>query len=389
MEFSKSDLQLQIKLLQDTVQKQHNKTLTIAIIGQHGCGKSSFINTAITVLSGEYHEHALVGNFEEEGEHVTRRLTRYSKEKYLKTCNMDALNYCYPTILDMTGFQNTDDENVRETLEMILEGRVKDGTKLNSKGRSQRNLFDILQHLYSDAKVDRIIFIVSAKSKEFPEELMKSVRFIALEGSREVPLFGVLTHGDEIEHSDPKFSKFEKRFKDCLGLSPMRYLLCTNYCSNFPKDNERNPDVEVPVMRFLRQVIDPARDVYQVERSIFKRIYRRMDIKFKTIAVNVLRSLLAMLYLLIIMRSPYEVFEICSTRMDYDFSIKGLDQLCKLNSGWKIMATPSWFLMFLFLACVYYGVSPLLDLFLSSNPDLKALSNQKILSYLKKKHKGT
>lgn len=63
---------------------------------------------------------------------------RYSKEKYLKTCNMDALNYCYPTILDMTGFQNTDDENVRETLEMILEGRVKDGTKLNSKGRSQR-----------------------------------------------------------------------------------------------------------------------------------------------------------------------------------------------------------------------------------------------------------
>lgn len=53
---------------------------------------------------------------------------------------MDALNHCYPTILDMTGFQNTDDENVRETLEMILEGRVKDGTKLNSKGRSQRYL---------------------------------------------------------------------------------------------------------------------------------------------------------------------------------------------------------------------------------------------------------
>lgn len=76
MEYSKSDLELQIKLLQDTVQKRENKTLTIAVIGQCGCGKSSFINTAMAVISGEYHERALVGNFEDEGEHVTRRLTR-------------------------------------------------------------------------------------------------------------------------------------------------------------------------------------------------------------------------------------------------------------------------------------------------------------------------
>lgn len=76
MENSKSTLQFQIKLLQDKVQKQQNKTLTIAVIGPCGCGKSSFINTTMAVLSGEYHERALVGNFEEEGEHMTRRLTR-------------------------------------------------------------------------------------------------------------------------------------------------------------------------------------------------------------------------------------------------------------------------------------------------------------------------
>lgn len=75
-EYSESDLELQIKLLQDTVQKRQNKTLTIAVIGQHGCGKSSFINTVMAVFSGEYSEHALVGNFEEEGEHMTRRLKR-------------------------------------------------------------------------------------------------------------------------------------------------------------------------------------------------------------------------------------------------------------------------------------------------------------------------
>lgn len=67
----------------------------------------------------------------------------------------------------------------------------------------------------------------------------------------DIPIFGVLTHADEIGFSDPNFCKFEK---DCLGLSPMRYLRCTNCYSNFPVDNERIPDVEVPVMRFLRQV---------------------------------------------------------------------------------------------------------------------------------------
>lgn len=48
------------------------------------------------------------------------------------------LNHCYPTILDMTGFQNTDDEAVRKTLKMIFEGRIRDGTKLNIEGQSRR-----------------------------------------------------------------------------------------------------------------------------------------------------------------------------------------------------------------------------------------------------------
>lgn len=60
----------------------------------------------------------------------------YSKEKYLE--DRDALNHCYPTILDMTGFQDTYDEAVRETLGMIFEGRIREGTKLNNEGRSRR-----------------------------------------------------------------------------------------------------------------------------------------------------------------------------------------------------------------------------------------------------------
>lgn len=61
------------------------------------------------------------------------KIYRYSKEKYLE--DKDSLDHCYPTILDMTGFQDTDDEAVRETLEMISEGRIRERTKLNSRGR--------------------------------------------------------------------------------------------------------------------------------------------------------------------------------------------------------------------------------------------------------------
>ena len=75
MEYSESDLNLELETLRKIVSKAQ-QPLTIAIIGTHGCGKSSFLNTVMALLRGEYHEIALVGNFEDEGEHVTRRYTR-------------------------------------------------------------------------------------------------------------------------------------------------------------------------------------------------------------------------------------------------------------------------------------------------------------------------
>lgn len=87
-----------------------------------------------------------------------------------------------------------------------------------------------------------------------------------------------------------------------------------------------------------------------------QRIYRRMNMQFKTIAVCLLQSLLVFLYLLLIMQPPVEVFEICRARTEHDLHTSNLDHLCSLNADWKIMATPSCFYLFLYLALVYYGV---------------------------------
>lgn len=69
-------LESQIHLLKEKIHNHEGKPLKIAVVGQHGCGKSSFINTAMAVLTGEYHERAIVGSFGKRGGHVTRRVTR-------------------------------------------------------------------------------------------------------------------------------------------------------------------------------------------------------------------------------------------------------------------------------------------------------------------------
>lgn len=69
-----------------------------------------------------------------------------------------------------------------------------------------------------------------------------------------MPVFGVLTHADQIDEDDTDFPEFEKKFKSSLGLNAMRYLLCSSYCDEISRENGRNPNVEVPVMRFLNQV---------------------------------------------------------------------------------------------------------------------------------------
>lgn len=110
-----------------------------------------------------------------------------------------------------------------------------------------------------------------------------------------------------------------------------------------------------------------------------------MNMKFKTIAVYTLQIFFIFLYLLFIMYPPLELSEICRARTEHDLHTSNLDHLCSLNADWKIMATPSCFFLFLYLALVYYVVGPLLDFILSTDPNLKALFNQRISSFIKSK----
>lgn len=384
-EYSESDLELEIKLLQDTVQKRQKKSQTIAVIGQHGCGKSSFINTVMAVFSGEYSEHALVGNFEEEGEHMTRRLKRLSKEKYVTEGK--CLKYKYPTLVDMMGFQNAGDDVVKKTLDLIFNGCLKDGTKLSKENQNQRNILDKLQDLMhnvsNNLKVDKIIFVASAKSRECPTELIKAVRSQAMDGRRDIPVFGVLTHADKINEDDTDFPEFEKKFKTSLGLTGMRYLLCSSYCDEISSENRRNPKIEVPVMRFLRQVIDPAREAYQEKLDMVDLLRGRLNFKLKTIVELILYFVVVFIVLWMMPPSSYIQNQCDKTVNKADHDFEEIEMICRLNLDGKIVDKTAVVFLILGLFLVYNVMDLIMDLYLRFRPDREEILNQRIKTFLR------
>lgn len=138
------------------------------------------------------------------------------------------------------------------------------------------------------------------------------------------------------------------------------------------------------------QVIDTERDVLEKERSITDHLYRRMNMKLKTITVYFLQVILVMLYLFFIMITPSEIRSFCSSmkKTGQEQYLPSLVYLCKLNSDGKIMEKPSLLYLFLFLAFVYYGVTPLFKLCLKHNANLKAVFNQRVLTCIGMERRG-
>lgn len=75
-----------------------------------------------------------------------------------------------------------------------------------------------------------------------------------------IPIFGVLTHKDEISRDDSDYLRLEQEFREGLGIPENRFLLCTTYCDAYDKHqgksrlDHRHPALDIPVLKFMRQV---------------------------------------------------------------------------------------------------------------------------------------
>nr|XP_022292956.1 uncharacterized protein LOC111103783 [Crassostrea virginica]XP_022292957.1 uncharacterized protein LOC111103783 [Crassostrea virginica]XP_022292958.1 uncharacterized protein LOC111103783 [Crassostrea virginica]XP_022292959.1 uncharacterized protein LOC111103783 [Crassostrea virginica]XP_022292960.1 uncharacterized protein LOC111103783 [Crassostrea virginica] len=258
-----------LKLFRERVTTE-GYALNIAFIGASGCGKSSFCNSVMTAFSvGGWRERAMTGHYGGRGRQVTQHLLSFPKTKYLDS--EDLKKYNYPTLVDMNGFNDSSDDLVEELLRIVFFGRLPREEKLVDaaniyKTSGLNRLKEHYSQNFEDLKIDRIIFIASATSPP-PQRLMDAVTKTAREEKRVIPIFGVLTHKDKIDPDSDEYQTLEKDFKEGLGLPDNRFLLCTSYCDDYDRLHrksrldQRHPELDIPILRFMQQVCDPAYEI--------------------------------------------------------------------------------------------------------------------------------
>ncbi|XP_063416368.1 uncharacterized protein LOC134698009 [Mytilus trossulus] len=152
--------------------RQGRSPLNIAIIGQTGCGKSSFLNTVFASLNTDcWRDIARSGFFKIEGPqlHCTERFRSFSKKDYYRATNDEGI--LMPTFLDMTGFPDENTKTVLDLLEIIFSGRINENQKLADIEEGVKSISAEAMNYYnkevSHLPVDRII-VVSTLDPESP-----------------------------------------------------------------------------------------------------------------------------------------------------------------------------------------------------------------------------
>lgn len=125
------------------------KPRNILLVGSFGAGKSSFINTAITAVTGEYKIYADVGSG---SKHNTTRIHRISREDYWNPTDETEKELNLPTFIDVIGFDDKLSTNQEEglannkLLNLIITGKLPKncdrldlGKRNNERRGSSRN----------------------------------------------------------------------------------------------------------------------------------------------------------------------------------------------------------------------------------------------------------
>ena len=306
-----SDLQMSKELKTELIQQcqyivgndlDGRRPLNIAVIGPPGCGKSAFLNTIFASFKSSdrayWKEIAKAGDYGGHGIQETLRLRIYPKQDYIEDKDKHVL---MPTFLDMTGFDNEETEINKELFCIFFNGKLKEGEDLSSpRDFFVNNERDVhrLRQFYSKrpvhARVDRIIVVCTANpDSPLPERLLLSIRETAKKGSREIPIYGVLTHADKEGSNDR-----QTKFKNHLGLINTRFKCITNYCTDFdPTESYISttlPQLDIPVLKLMTQVLNPHPDDTPTpdKTNSWKKIA-------VVVAVAIINMLLAILWMII------------------------------------------------------------------------------------------
>ncbi|XP_025078683.1 uncharacterized protein LOC112554844 [Pomacea canaliculata] len=296
------------------------RPLNIAIVGAQGCGKSSFINSLAASLSQDtWIEYAMTG-YRDGVNPVTNYISQYPE-----CCNGDRQMYktvLLPTLIDIPGpIDNDVDHRRKKFLQLLFYGHVK-----NSAAATQvyadcdRRWNDLLEKyfmVYSDMKVDRVIFVASAANERLPHSLMKCVMDAArppphFRGlKRQIPVYGVLTSLDKVNYTNrEQFETNREEFMKALGLHEGRLLCCSNYCdlTDPHKERFRNilPSLDLPILEFFVQVCErKVHTVHDDDKMVdlptqFRGVWRKLGSTWQPVVFSLALAIFAFILMYIV-----------------------------------------------------------------------------------------
>ncbi|XP_063409103.1 uncharacterized protein LOC134692575 [Mytilus trossulus] len=256
------------------------KNLNVVVIGTAGCGKSSFINTALTSFrQDKWRLYSTVGKSSGNTTNITQHFKSFrADDTYYK----EDKKVLFPTFIDINGLENEEDNFNRAFLRALFDGKVEEDEQLttllkmfksNPKG-FKKTISGRTEYL----KINRIVVITSADpSEQLPKDLLKCVKEVA-DDVKGIPIFGVMTKKDKFKKNE-QISKRIDDFIGNLGITKDSFRYIENYCPDVDKKMMYHmtvyPSIDVPVLKLITQVINPEigrKDLMKEKPGFFETI---------------------------------------------------------------------------------------------------------------------
>lgn len=246
--------------------KQLKKSKVILIVGEYGVGKSSFINSVLTAITGRYSEHCEVA---QASSSKTNFLHVKSPEDYF--LEEEDMKLWYPTFLDMVGMDKANLYQFGIILEYILEGRLKPFTDITDFCNNIKAGHTLIETNTREGPiVDVILFLWAPKIGKDPTDLVKTVKDVLRNSAKEIPIFVVLTKMDECDLSTEEKEELKREICNICVISMDRILECINYKRPEIQLGWWNKDAEEKILNFITSICDPHLQRKEIVRMKFK-----------------------------------------------------------------------------------------------------------------------
>ncbi|XP_052707240.1 uncharacterized protein LOC128182565 isoform X1 [Crassostrea angulata] len=231
------------------------------LLGILGTGKSSFINTVITALTGRYKPYADIGCG---SKHNTTRLHKISCKEYWDHENEEDEALNLPNFIDIIGLdvqlsnQKEEDTVNSQIMRLIINGKLSEdydlldlGKKLK-EGNERKEGMELVDRSEDESlAIDIIIVVISLEDNNIPHALLEEIYAEANVRTRQIPVFSVLTKRDKCDLSQKGLEKKKKDIAEAMSIAANKILICENYQQN------QNPDSrDVEILEFLTKPCD-------------------------------------------------------------------------------------------------------------------------------------